>query len=169
VDRWSEPDAHHRRSIRLPGYDYAQPGAYFVTIVSHGRELLFGAIVDGEMQPNACGEAVQRVWFELPEHYPQFRRDAFVVMPNHVHGIVVIEDEPSSSRRAGLAEVVRGFKTFSARRVNGLRGTAGVSIWQRNHYERVIRDDRELDRVRADIGANPSGWTEDRENPAKLL
>jgi putative transposase len=83
---------HHRRSIRLKGYDYTQPGAYFVTIVTHGRECLFGEIVDGEMRLNGAGQIARQEWERLPRRFPHVQLDAFVIMPNHIHGIIVITD-----------------------------------------------------------------------------
>jgi hypothetical protein len=86
------PDIHHRRSIRLKGYDYSQRGAYFVTLVTHGRQCLFGQIVDGKMQLNEGGEITNQCWMEIPKHYPHVSLDAFVIMPNHVHGIIIIAE-----------------------------------------------------------------------------
>ena len=86
------PDIHHRRSIRLKGFDYASANAYFVTICVQGRECLFGEIVDGKMLPNEAGRMVAGVWHELPERFPNVEIDEFIVMPNHVHGIIVIND-----------------------------------------------------------------------------
>lgn len=80
----------HRRSIRMRGYDYSQPGAYFVTIVTQGRECVFGGIVDGEMHLNPAGQMVGMVWGDLPVRFPFAQIDAFVVMPNHLHGIIVL-------------------------------------------------------------------------------
>jgi hypothetical protein len=84
------PKIYDRRSIRLQGYDYSQAGAYFVTICAQNRECLFGDIADGEMRLNDAGQMVQTVWDEIPAHYPGIDIDAFVVMPNHIHGIIVI-------------------------------------------------------------------------------
>jgi len=84
------PDIHHRRSIRLKGYDYTQPGAYFITICTKNRECLFGEVVDGGMVLNDAGRMVQKTWYEIPRHYPGIDVDASVVMPNHIHGIVII-------------------------------------------------------------------------------
>jgi hypothetical protein len=86
-----DPQKHHRRSIRMPGYDYSQPGAYFVTLVTHGRECLFGEIENSEMHLNDAGRIVWDIWNSLPARYPQIALGAAVVMPNHFHGIVTIE------------------------------------------------------------------------------
>jgi len=169
-----DPDTHHRRSVRLRVYDYAQPGAYFATICTHDRECLFGEVVEGQMRVNICGQAVQLVWNELPQHYRHVGLDAFVVMPNHVHMIIVLTDDnpvgaglkpaPTNAnttmagKRRPLSEFVRAFKTFSARHVNELRGTPGVPVWQRNYYEHIIRDEDELPHPRIHLGqSRPMG------------
>lgn len=85
-----DPERHHRRSIRLKGYDYAQAGAYFVTTVTHDRACLFGEVVNAQMRPNDAGRMVERWWQELNRKFPTVRTGAFVVMPNHIHGIIVI-------------------------------------------------------------------------------
>jgi len=97
---------HHRRSIRLRGYDYAQAGAYFVTIVTRDRVCLFGEVVNGEMLLNDRGGLIQSVWDELPDHYPGVKCDAFIVMPNHVHGIIVLANEGG----VGESDVGAGLK-----------------------------------------------------------
>ena len=174
-----DPAKHHRRSIRLKGYDYSQAGAYFVTICTRNRECLFGDIVDGEMRLNELGIIVQRTWLDLPNHVGGIVLDAFVIMPNHVHGIITITDrggntvgagsEPAPTTRVpnrhGLPEIVRQFKTFSSRRINARRQTPGLPVWQRNYYEHVIRDERSLERIREYIANNPLQWELDRENP----
>lgn len=85
-----DPTRHHRRSIRLPAYDYAQPGAYFVTICTQNRECVFGQVTQGQMILNDPGQMVESIWRQLPQHYPRVEVHAFVVMPNHVHGIIVL-------------------------------------------------------------------------------
>ena len=115
-------------------------------------------------------------WFDLPNHYAHVRLDAFVIMPNHVHGVIVLTEvgaglKPAPTvvaKRHGLPEIVRGFKTFSSRRINELRGTPGTPVWQRNYYEHVIRGEDELNRVREYIDSNPTGWLEDRYHPAGI-
>jgi hypothetical protein len=84
------PDKHHRKSIRLKGYDYASPGAYFITLCTHQRQCLFGAVVDGEMQLNAVGQMANACWQRLPSSFPHLVLDALIVMPNHVHGILIL-------------------------------------------------------------------------------
>ena len=144
------------------------------------------------MRLNQSGRVVQTVWDELPDHYPGVECDAFIVMPNHVHGIIVLRDDGGGANdvgagfkpargvvagpnpvRAGLkpaptlAEIIRGFKTFSARRINELRATPGVPVWQRNYYEHVVRGENELSRIREYIANNPLQWEMDRENPLR--
>jgi putative transposase len=184
-----------RHSIRLRGYDYAQAGAYFITIVTKDRLCLFDEVVEGAMRLNELGRMVQSVWEELPGHYPGVQCDAFVVMPNHIHGIITLADNEAggppdvgaglkparvavavgpNSVRAGfkpaptLPEVVRAFKTFSARRVNEIRNTTGFPLWQRNYYEHVVRSEDELHRIREYIANNPLQWELDRENPSGI-
>jgi REP-associated tyrosine transposase len=169
----------NRRSIRLRQYDYARAGAYFVTICTKGRECLFGDVVDGEMRMNAWGNTVRTCWDDLPRHYPRVNTDAIVIMPNHVHGVIVLADDyhdpvgaglkpaptTKSVKRHGLPEIVRAFKTFSARRLNKIRGIRGIPLWQRNYFERVVRDPDEMNRIRQYIANNPARWTDDENNP----
>jgi REP element-mobilizing transposase RayT len=189
-----DPDKHHRRSIRLRGYDYSQSGAYFITICTQDRGCLFGEVVDGEMRLNQFGELVEMTWHNLPHHVDGIVLDAFVVMPNHVHGIIMIvepsvgtgsagtgfvgagfvragsepaptTDEPPHKKRHGLPEIVRQFKTFSARHINSLRHASGGPVWQRNYYEHVIRNEKSVNSIREYIINNPLQWELDRENP----
>jgi putative transposase len=115
------------------------------------------------------------VWNELPNHYPCVTCDTFVVMPNHIHGIIVVRDtivgaglKPAPTRH-GLPEIIRGFKTFSARRINDLRESPGIPIWQRNYYEHIIRNEEELARIREYTANNPLQWENDRENPSRSV
>jgi REP element-mobilizing transposase RayT len=172
-----DPNTHHRRSVRLPAYDYTQPGAYFVTVVTHQRQCLFGEIVDGRVMANAYGEAVAQEWLRSTQMRREIQLDAFVVMPNHIHGIVTMGDQPivGAHGRAplqlhrpprSLGSFVAGFKSAMTRRVNEVRGTPRLPVWQRNYYEHVIRNEEELDRVRQYIVDNPTRWEQDPENPA---
>ena len=168
---------HRRRSIRLPHYDYSETGAYFITIVAHGRECLFGRIQSGEMHLNASCRNVGDVWNSLPARYPQIGVGVASVMPDHFHGIINIHASASrpvradhdlplrdgrdlqmERRRMTLPLVVGYFKMNTAKRINLLRGLEGVPVWQRNYYERDIRDEEEYNRVHQYIEANVSYW-----------
>ena len=155
-----------RRSIRLQDYDYSQAGAYFVTICTHRRLRLFGRIAGGAMRPNAFGAIVDSCWRVLPRHYPHVELDSFVVMPDHVHGILFLTDasviDRPKARRHGLSEVVRAFKNFSARRINELQDAKGTRVWQRGFYEHVIRRGDSLNGIRSYIETNPLRWHLDR-------
>ena len=169
------PQPRRRRSLRLPGYDYTSPGAYFITAVTRHREPLFGEVVNGVMRLNAFGEIVWACWRDLPNHYPHVQLDVFVVMPNHIHGIIVLVDDGGGRggsethpyrhyRHHGLPEIMRALKSFSARRINALRGTPGQPVWQRSYYKHIIRDEGALRRIRNYILTNPLRWENDRDN-----
>ena len=180
-----DPTKHHRRSIRLPGYDYTQPGAYFVTICTHNREPLFGHVVNGEMVLNAWGRIVWEEWFRTAQlrPYEELFEDEFVVMPNHVHGIIWIVGDnnvgaqrrcaptkpggvtPNNVAPGSLGAIVRAFKSAVTKRINALRGTPGARVWQRNYYEHIIRNERALNAIRRYIAENPQRWHLDRYNP----
>lgn len=122
------------RSIRVKKYDYSQLGAYFITICSKNRGCIFGNIAENEMHLNDFGNLVTGVWDNLPSHYQQISLDAFVVMPNHIHGVVVIDAVGAGPRpaRFGLPEIVRVFKSFTTREIDKASNNPGVSVWQRN-------------------------------------
>lgn len=173
------PDLHHRQSIRLKDYDYSSAGAYFVTIYTHGRECLFGEIIDGGMQVNDAGRMAEKVWLELPGRFPDVVLDAFVVMPNHFHGILFIvgaplaapclelahENKGTASGTPTLGKIMRAFKSISGIEVNRILDRQERPLWQRNYYERIIRNGDELSSIREYIMFNPSKWAEDEENP----
>ncbi|MDF9392115.1 MULTISPECIES: transposase [Methylococcus] len=174
-----------RRSIRLKDYDYSQAGAYFVTMCTQNRACLFGDVIDGAMRVNDAGRMVQTVWDELPLHYVGVELDTFVVMPNHVHGIIVLVGAgpracPKSGRPQGAAptlslpDVVHRFKTLTTKRYTDGVKTGGWPpfhgrVWQRNYYEHIIRDEVSLHRIREYIANNPQQWALDRENPANQM
>ena len=179
---------HQRRSIRLKDYDYAQAGAYFVTIVVQDRKCLFGEVVDGVVRLNDAGLTVQAVWEDLPNHYAGIDPDAFVVMPNHTHGIIALvgkipratstsEGQPQgvaptrNAAKMSLSDVVHRFKTLTTKRyIEGVKRFSWASFatrfWQRNYFEHVIRNEESLNRIRQYILDNPARWAFDRENPA---
>jgi putative transposase len=167
---------HDRRSsLRLKDFDYTQPGPYFIATVMRGRENLFGEIVDGKIRVNPFGQIVAETWQWLETQYPYLELGVSVVMPDHFHGIIYIGDLPrsdgerpiatkTSAKIKPLGQLIGAFKTVSAKRINLLRGTPGISIWQRNFHERIVRDEIELTRIHQYILDNPIHWQED-ENP----
>ncbi|MBI3800669.1 MAG: hypothetical protein HY268_27290 [Deltaproteobacteria bacterium] len=253
-----DPEKHHRRSIRLKGYDYAQAGAYFVTICAYRRECLFGQVENGVVVLSQYGRLVEQCWQVLPRDFPRVELDAFVIMPNHLHGIIVLtgcltagrgeafaqrfqEESRSTSANASplrlahgtqpgslaaivqnfqeesrstpanalplrsahgtqpgslaaivqnfqeqprstpanalplrsahgtqpgsLAAIVQNFKSVSTRKINRMRATPGMPVWQGNYHEHIIRDEAELSCIREYIVNNPLQWALDRENP----
>ena len=177
----------HRRSIRLKGYDYTQSGVYFLTVVVQDRLCLFGNVVDQEMRPNEAGEMVRRLWERLPDRFPCIQLDAFVVMPNHIHGILVIDSPvgalfvgthrgaPNPTRATTrvaptLGAVIGAYKSLTTRAyVKGVNAGPWPPfrkrLWQRNYYEHVVRNDASLAELRQYILNNPARWAFDRENP----
>lgn len=190
-----DPDKHHRRSIRLDGYDYTQAGAYFVTIVTHERALLF--------DDPLLRRVTETMWQRIPRHFPHVALDEWVVMPNHIHGILWIRDVrarhsvkaisttpdsgmgrhlertqdilanasplPAGPPSGSLGVIIGNFKAVTTRRINRLRNTAGAPVWQRNYYERILRDEQELNVIRQYIHDNPACWAEDLENPNRIV
>jgi putative transposase len=179
-----DPGQHHRRSIRLKGHDYAQAGMYFVTICTEGRACLFGEMAGDKVRLNDAGRIVEEEWVKTDDAMrPRVVLDQFVVMPNHIHGIILLMDGRGTLPRAptqdrptptpdrfgkpapdSISTVVRLFKAVTSKRINKNRGTP-VAVWQRNYYEHVIRDGDSLDRIRQYTADNPARWLFDRENP----
>jgi len=212
------PQIHHRRSIRLQGYDYSQNGAYFITLCTHNRECLFGQIQNGQMILNEYGKMVEQCWNNLSNHYDNIELDAYVIMPNHFHGIILITDNVDNvdnvrairelpihelpihelpihelprqrkhelpihelpihelprqqqkqrqqqRRKMLLPKIVGRFKMNSAKQINQMRNTPGISVWQRNYYEHIIRDEKSLENIRNYIINNPAKWQDDDYN-----
>ena len=166
-----DPDRHHRQSTRLRGYDYTRAGAYFVTVCAQDRECRFGAIVDGCMQANAAGEMVIAAWLDLPARFPSLQLDAWVLMPNHWHGIVVLRAETTTaSEPPTLGTVLGAFKSITtaayARAVEAQRWPPfRARLWQRGFHDQCVRDDAALMRIRQYIANNPARWAMDSEHP----
>ncbi len=190
-----DPKIHHRRSIRLKGYDYSQAGAYYVTIVAWHREFLFGEIVNKEMELSKYGEIVQKWWDEIPVHFLNVETGAFVVMPNHVHGIIFIldgrgavsapDDNVRQYAQGGetpplrpstvfngvptLGQIIAYFKYQATKEMNTVENAGTVTkFWQRNFYEHIIRNETDLQNKTDYIEANPLLWDEDDENPVNV-
>jgi len=145
-----------KTSPRLKNYDYSTPGMYFVTINTHRNIPTFGHITQTKMQLKPAGEIVQNTWQNLPNVYPGLQLDTFIVMPNHLHGILFLTDKNPNTK--SVSQVIHGFKTWTARKVNEMRDTMGSPVWQRSFYDHIIRDERSLNKIREYIVNNPLKW-----------
>lgn len=177
----SDEKANRRRSIRLPEFDYARYGPFFVTLCVENRRCIFGAIAAGQMRLNRFGQIIEDEWLRSAEIRRETMFDAYVVMPNHFHGIVSVlnaENErlgrvgahsgaPLRRQSRSLGSLIAQLKATTTRRINEYRGTPGTAVWQRNYYEHVIRDERDLERIREYIAANPARWEEDGYHPSR--
>jgi len=181
-----DPDKHHRRSIRLNSYDYRQSGSYFITVCTHDRKCFFGTVDGREMQLNDVGQMVKSTWQELPSRFSSVWLDEFTVMPNHIHGVILVGaqfiapkltasqdfgilnpgtlERGAINRAPTLGKIVRAYKARSTRLIR--RMATPDFAWQRNYYEHVVRDEKSLNRIREYILTNPARWDSDRENPA---
>jgi putative transposase len=249
------PDKHKRRSIRLRGYDYSAPGGYFITLCTYQRQCLFGEVVAGQMELNATGLWVQACWQRLPHQFSQITLDVFVIMPNHLHGILwlggdrsldgdrssrgeafgqkileqtkmyypnaspplnpnvspipdsnvlpmqpkgdadtpckgeafgqkILEQreifvpnasplphqpatpiQPNGTKSGSIAAIVQNFKSISTRRINQIQNNTGRTLWQRNYYEHIIRDNTALLYIQNYIRNNPLSWEKDQLHP----
>jgi len=167
-----------RRSIRLPGYDYRQSGVYFVTLCTYQKAKLFGTVVDGELKLNDLGEVVSEEWQLIPRHRRNVLIDQFVVMPNHFHGLVITDScytnesrghnslqdvKPPRTLSAGsLGAIVGQFKLAVSRQAKYRRLHPYKSIWQRNYYDHIVRNEASLKDIRRYIVENPARWRDDR-------
>jgi REP element-mobilizing transposase RayT len=199
-NRSYNPAIHHRRSIRLKGYDYSKAGAYFITICTHSRECLFGKITNGEMKMNDAGRMVQTIWDDMPSRFDNVESGTFSVMPNHIHGIMVLtpcrgescirpshsggdhtggdhkegdhKDRPYGTTAGTVGRIIQAFKSISTHQYTVGVKTSGWppfpgKLWQRNYWEHVVRDDSELNRIRAYILNNPAQWESDKLHPRR--
>ncbi len=166
---------HH--SIRFPGYDYSSEGLYFITICTHEKRCILGQIVNARAELNSIGCAVRDSWVSIPQHFAGTRLHEFVIMPNHLHGIVEICAKLGRSGAAPLprnavarvhagsiSAIVRSFKALVTRHARQQLGWMG-DVWQRNYFERVLRDGQEFFDASRYIVENPLKWEWDRENP----
>lgn len=182
---------HHRRSIRLKEYDYTQSGFYFLTICTHNRFCLFGAIEHDAMRLSKQGEIAVACWLAIPDHFSHIELDECIVMPNHVHGILRAGDYRCTRLGTGwgtacrartttameaapieqfgvpvsgsIPTVIRSFKSAVSKGINELSQSSGRCIvWQRNYWEHLIRDESELQRIREYIRNNPLHWATDQ-------
>ena len=165
-------------STRLKGYDYSSPGEYFVTICAGGMVEYFGDVVNGEMKRNDVGEIAHKMWMNIPIHHKYITIDEFVVMPNHVHGIIVINENEHgrdvacnvstkiSPKRGSLGTIVRSYKSAVSNWCH-LNGHPDFS-WQPRFYDHIIRDEKGLNAIREYIHNNPAQWEYDRNDASGL-
>lgn len=196
-----DPHIHHRRSIRLKGFDYSSAGAYYVTIVTRHRECLFGDVTNGKIRLSKVGKIVEWEWLELPKRLSFVTLGAHMVMPNHFHGILFIHENvratrhgqinshtgseplqalttngidgsplplPRGPKPASLGAIIAQFKSRATKRIWKIPEYTETPVWQRNYYEHVIRDDKDLYNKTDYINANPLLWDEDDENPLRV-
>jgi REP element-mobilizing transposase RayT len=168
---------HNRRSIRLKEYDYSQPGEYFITICTYNHECTLGEIINGEMRLNEIGKIAEEEWLRTPNIRPGIELDVFVIMPNHMHGIIVIKDESpipqvgthscaSLQRKPrSLGSIIAGFKSAATKRINEMRHTPSFPVWQNRFYDRIIRNDNELNKIRDYIHNNVLQWAFEKDDP----
>ena len=169
-------EKHHRKSIRLKEYDYSQPGEYFVTICTQNHEYLFGSIVNGNMDLNEKGKVVDKCWKGIPEHFSNVALDEYIIMPDHFHGIVIINEFDINGRgeiisplqKPTLGKIVAYFKYQSTKLINELQGTPAAKVWQRNYFDRVIRDEKELQNICDYIANNVLAWAIKTEQPENI-
>lgn len=161
-----------RKNIRLKGYDYSQAGYYFITICSKDRKKCFGDISDGRggallhpiVELSKIGAILLEQWYELKNRYPIIGLDQFIIMPNHIHGIIIIDNELAEQSPAPtIGNIICAYKSITTKLSNRINNSPGRIIWQRNYYDHIIRDERELMKIRQYIINNPAKWQEDRD------
>lgn len=180
-------EAFHRHSLRLKDFDYSQAGAYFVTICTKNRQCLFGKIQQGLMQLNASGRVASAQWQRLPNRFTDLELGEWIVMPNHIHGILVTTGKgeashanssaspnpitkdasplrPNGTAPGSVGAIIQNYKSITSRKLSAQIENLKRSVWQRNYYEHVIRNERELRAISDYILANPQNWEKDTEN-----
>ena len=175
------PLMHHRQSIRMKGYDYSLAGAYFITIATYQHTCIFGEVLNDKIKLNKYGCIAFNQWIRLTKRFRDSDFPAFVIMPNHVHGIILIgigtgtklgpHSPKTPSLRSfpkfnvlpgSLGAVVRAYKAAVTYRINVMRDTARPPIWQRNYYEHIIRNEEDYETIWNYIETNPQKWIDDR-------
>jgi putative transposase len=173
-------DIQFRRHTRLAHFAYGSSNAYFVTICVRNRECAFGSIAHDEGSLSRRGSIAREGWLDIPNHHPHVELDMFIIMPNHVHGILLFVGDVASvgaapasrpslatgPRSGSLGAVMGSFKAAVTRTINRVRPGTGTGLWQPNYYEHIIRNDWARDRIRDYIDSNPERWGKDAENPA---
>ena len=173
-----DPSIHHRKSIRLKGYDYSREGLYFITICTQDRKCLFGEIVDGKMILNDFGKNADKCWLDIPKHFPNAILHEHIVMPNHVHGIIELTQGREGNVGAenflplrgttphSIGSIVKGFKIgvtkFFRNNYESIGDPKPAHIWQRNYHEHIIRNEKSYQRISEYIINNPDRWSDDK-------
>ncbi len=185
------PQIHHRRSIRLKGYDYSQSGMYYITLVVQDRLHVFGEIIYGKMELNDAGEMIHEKWQWIENQYPYIKLDETVIMPNHLHGIIIIRRVDSGidpktdkskiaimgrtrttpTKPKPLGRLIGAFKTVSTKEFNirfrDQYQWKSDKLWQRNYYEHIVRNEKDYERIAEYIRMNPQNWERDKNNLVK--
>ncbi len=185
------PNIHNRMSHRLQGYDYSQCGAYFITICTYKKEHLFGEILDAEIKLNLIGQYAYQQWKQIPLRFENVDLGEFVIMPNHIHAIIVkntrwdegAENESADAKRwpyfdpsclqehqptqpngtisGSIGAIIQNYKSGTTRKIKSLPGKNNLKIWQANYYDHIIRDEKDYDRIKDYICNNPINWEKD--------
>lgn len=178
---------HNRKSIRLKGYDYSREGLYFLTLITKNRQHYFGEIVAGEMYLNMYGQIAQEEWRNTPNIRPNTSLGAFIIMPDHMHGIIQIDEQVASNAKEKssfespsqtIGAIVRGYKGATTKRIKNINrqyGEDGInipantspldltqSIWQRDYYDIIVRDEKAYANITNYILNNPQKWQDDK-------
>ncbi len=179
--------SHHRHSIRMKGFDYATPWWYYVTICVHQHFPFLGKVEDGKVALSIAGRIAQECWEQIPEHFPNVELDYFVIMPNHIHGVIIINEKKEiqdsrdvkfnvptkkeyfsqiSPKKNSLSTIVRTFKAAVTRECK--RKGYNRFCWQSSFYDRIIRNEKELFEIRKYIEYNPLKWEFEKEIPENI-
>lgn len=151
------PEIHYCQTIRLKNYNYSQAGVYFITICTKQKQCIFGDIKNGEMRLNALGSIADKCWQEIPQHFPNVALDVYIIMPNHLHGILWITESPENSNKnrkfgdivaESVSSIVRSYKAIVTKKINQICNIKSVSsVWQSRYYKQIIRDEEALSNV----------------------
>jgi putative transposase len=176
-----ESDWKSRRSVRLPKYDYSNVEMYFATICSSERRCIFGRVHANNVVLTPLGEIIRNCWTEIPHHFPNIKIETYVVMPNHIHGILTIQTKlPNDNqqvkstvsmeafgkpRQGSLPTIIRSFKSAVSKRARESGSVSSEPIWQKGYYEHVIRNTKEYVEITNYILQNPARWADDEDNP----
>ncbi|MCL4254079.1 MAG: transposase [Anaerolineae bacterium] len=160
----------HRKILRLQGYDYTNDGVYFVTVLTHNRIHYFGQITHKIMHLSPAGQMIVTYWEKLPQKYPHFMLDDFVVMPDHFHALIAINHTFGNDKSIGLSQGIQWFKTVTTNAYIQRVKEAGWipfdgKLWHRSYYDHIIRDENRLNTLKQYIALNPERWTENEAYP----